>query len=88
VPLRRVLDRDEMIANSAEMTKCAHRLAGVFEQGLLERLIKPSLGDDLCAIVGSDLGLICLDDGIECGRIDIAFFGQDGFERADPQLHL
>ena len=64
------------------------RLGGVFQQRLFERRIGPCLGDDLRAIVRADLGLIGLDDRVERGRVDIAFFAQDRFERAHAQLHL
>ena len=55
---------------------------------LLEGRIGPGLGDHLRAIMRADLGLIGLDDGVERGRIDVAFFGQDGFQRAHAQLGL
>ncbi len=64
------------------------RLAGVVQQRLLEGRIGPGLGDDLRAVARADLGLVGLDDGIERRRIDIALFGQDGLERAHPQLGL
>ena len=64
------------------------RLGGVLQQGLLEGGIGPGLGDDLRAIVRADLGLVGLDDGVERGRLDIAFFGQDRLERAHAQLGL
>ena len=38
--LRRVLDRDEVIADAADMAERADRLAGVVEQGLPEDLIR------------------------------------------------
>jgi hypothetical protein len=34
------------------------------------------------------LGLVGFDDGVESGRIDIAFFGQHGFQRPHAQLHF
>ena len=86
--LRRVLDRDEMIADPADVAERAHGLGGIGQQGLLERGIGPGLGDNLRAVVRPDLGFIGLDDGIERGRIDIALFGQDGFERAHAQFGL
>jgi hypothetical protein len=36
VPLRRVLDGDEVIADPADVTKRADCLGGILEQGLLE----------------------------------------------------
>ncbi len=88
VPLRRVLDRDQMIADPADMAERADGLAGIRQQGLFEGRIGPGFRHDLRAIARADLGLIGLDDGVERGRVDIAFFGQDGFERAHAQLHL
>ncbi len=35
-----------------------------------------------------DLRLVGLDDRIERRRIDVALLRQDGFEGADPKLHL
>jgi hypothetical protein len=86
--LRRVLDGDEMVADPADMTERAHRFGGVIQQGLLESRIGPGLGDNLRAIVRADPGFIGLDNGIERGWFDIAFFGQDRLERAHAQLGL
>ena len=88
VQLRRVLDRDQVIADAVEQTERGDRLAGVLEQRLLERRIAPGLGDDAGAVMRADLGLIGLDDGVERRRIDIALLGQHGFERAHAQLHF
>ena len=84
----RVLDRDEVIADAADVTERTHRLGGVIEQELPEGGIGPRLGDNPGAIVRADLGFVGLDNGIERSRIDIAFFGQDGFERPHAQLRL
>src|SRR5580692_7041331 len=77
-----------MVADPVHEAERGHRLAAVFEQRALERRIAPGLGDDPGAIVRADLGLIGLDDDVERGRVDIAFLGQHGFERAHAQLHL
>jgi hypothetical protein len=77
-----------MVADAADMAERADRLAAVLEERLLEGRIGPGLGDDARAVMGTDLGLIGLDDGVERGRLDIAFFGQDGLERAHTQLGL
>jgi hypothetical protein len=86
--LRRVLDGDKMIADPADMAERAYRPGGVVQQGLPESRIRPSLGDDLRAIMRADLCFVGLDNGIERGRIDIAFFGQDGFQRSHAQFSL
>ena len=65
-----------------------HRFGGVLEQRLLEGRIAPGPGDDARADMRADLGLVGLDDAVERGRVDIAFLGQHGFERADARLHL
>src|SRR5665213_340375 len=70
------------------MTKRAHSPGGVIEQGTLESRIGPSLGNHLCAVMGTNFCLVGLDNGVERCRIDIAFFGQDGLERTDTQLGL
>ena len=66
----------------------ADRLGGVGEQRALELGIDPGLGDDAGADVRADLGLVGLDDEVERGRIDVALLGQDGLQRAHPQLRL
>ena len=88
VALRRVLDRDQMIADAAHVAHRGDRLGGVRQQRLLERRIGPGLGDHDRAVPRSDLGLVGLDDGVERGRVDIALLGQHGFQRADAKLRL
>ena len=77
-----------MIAYAADVTKRTHGLGGVIQQGPLESRIGPGFGNNLGAIVGTDFGFVGLDDGIERGRIDIAFLGQHGLERAHAQFGL
>src|SRR4051812_40512090 len=36
----------------------------------------------------ADLGLVGLDDGVERGRLDVAFLSQNRFERAHADLHF
>src|SRR4051794_12805969 len=77
-----------MVADAADMAERADRLGAILQQRLLERRIGPGLGDDAGAIVGADPGLIGLDDGIERGRLDVTFLGQDRLEGAHAQLGL
>ncbi len=72
-------------ARHAQRGEC---LARVVEQLAAEIGIDPGLGDGAGAAMRADLVLIGLDNGVERGRIDIAFFDQDGFQRAHPQLHF
>ena len=88
VALRRVLDRDQMIADPAHVAHRGDRLGGVLQQRLLERRIGPGLGDDDRAVARADLGLVGLDDGVERGRIDVALLGQHGFQRAHAKLRF
>src|SRR6185312_8953037 len=60
----------------------------VGEEALPERGIDPGPRDDACAVARPDARLVRLDDGVERRRVDMALFGQDGFERAHPRLHL
>jgi len=43
---------------------------------------------DLCTDMGADPGFERLDDLVERRGIDIAFFGEDRFERPNPQLQV
>ena len=86
VPLRRIFDRDKMIADPADVAERTDRLGRVFQQRLFESRIGPRLGDDPRAIVGADLGFIGLDDGIERRGIDVSLLGQNGFQRSHAQF--
>ena len=57
-----------------------------FEQPLAIGRIGPGPGDDAGAVARADLLLVGLDQEIERGRIDVAFFGQHRFQRAHAQL--
>src|SRR5437879_10850082 len=50
--------------------------------------IAPGLSDHANAVARSDLLLIEIDQEVEGCRIDIAFLGQDRFQRAHAQLGL
>ena len=88
MPLGRVLDRNQMIADAADMAECADGLGGVLQQCALESRIGPGLGDDPRAVVRSDPGLVGLHDGVERRRIDIALLAQHRLQRAHAQFHL
>ena len=88
VGLRRVLDRDQVVADPADMAVFRDRRRGIIEQRLLEGGIGPGLGDDAGAVVRADLGLVGLDDAVDGRGVDIALLGQDRFQRPHPQLHL
>src|SRR4051794_15406271 len=61
---RRVLDRDEMIADPTDMAERAHGFGGVIKQRPLESRVGPGLGDNLRAIVRADLRFVSLDNGV------------------------
>jgi hypothetical protein len=88
VALRRVLDRDQVIAHPADEPELGNGFAGIVEQAALERRIGPRLGDDPRAIVRADFGLERLDDEVERSGIDVAFFGEHRLHRAHAKLHL
>src|SRR5829696_9104203 len=73
VLFRRVLDCDKVIADTAGETERPDRRGGVLEQRLLEGRIHPGFRDDLGAVVWTDPRFIRLNDGVERGRIDVAF---------------
>jgi hypothetical protein len=88
MPLQRILDGDQMVADPAGMTQRGDRCGCVLEQGRLESRIAPRLCHHERTVARADLGFIGLDDGIERRRIDVALLGQNGFERAYAQLDL
>ena len=63
-------------------------LGRVREQRALECRVAPRLGDDTCADMRADFGLVCLDHCVERGRIDVALLGQHSLQRPHPQLHF
>jgi hypothetical protein len=69
--------------SAARRAESGKGLARVLKQLPAEVRIDPGLGDGARAAMRADFVLVGLDDGIERGRLDIAFFGQDGFQRAD-----
>ena len=78
-----------MVADAADMASVPTAFEAVLQQCRLERRIAPGLGDDAGAdAMGADPGLIGLDDGVERGRLHIAFFGKDRRKRAHAQLGL
>ena len=85
---RRVLDRDDMFALPAGIAELRYRRCGILEQPGAKGRIGPGPRHHAGAIARPNLGLVGLDQQIERGRIDIAFFGQDGFQRAHAQLGL
>src|SRR5919201_6514184 len=85
---RRILDRDQMVADAALVPERAHRLGAVVEQRAFERWVVPCLGHHARAGMRADLSLIGLDDEIERGGVDVSLLGQDGLERAYAQLPL
>jgi hypothetical protein len=58
----------------------------VLEQPCAVGRIGPGLGHHAGAVARADLLLVGLDQKVERGRIDIALFGQHGFQRAHAQL--
>src|SRR5579859_3178140 len=77
-----------MVADATLMTERMNGLRSVLKQRLLEIGIGPGLRNDARADVGTNLGLIGLNDGVERGWFDISLFGQDGLQRAHAQLRL
>src|SRR5260221_13591677 len=84
---RRVLDRDQM-RRAPGKTQRTDRRGGVGEETVLEIGVRPRLGDNARPDMGTDLGLVGVNDEIKRLRVYIALLGQDGFERAHAQLHL
>ena len=60
----------------------------VSQQPGLEVRIGPGPGHYLGTHVGADFVLVVIDDGIQGSLIHQTFFGQQGFQRLYPQLHI
>ena len=88
VLLRRVLYRDEVIADAVDQAERDDRLAGIGEQRRLNAGSLHALATTRAPLCGPTLVSIGLDDDVDRGRVDIALLGQHGFQRAHAQLHL
>ena len=84
----RILDRDQVAGYRVQISQRIGRLGRVGQEPALEFGIDPGAGDDPGAVMRPDPGFERLDDLVQCRRIDIALFGQDGLERPHPHLHL
>ena len=60
--------------------KFRHCLGRVREQALAVSRIGPRFGDDARAVARPDAGLVGVDDRVDCGRIDQAFFREYCFQ--------
>ncbi len=86
--LRRILDRDQVAGDRVRISQRICRFGRIGQKPLLEFGIDPSAGDEPATDVRPDPGLVRLDDLVQRRRIDIALFGQDGFERPHPHIHF
>ena len=77
-----------MVADPADVAECGDGGRGIRKQRTLVVRVDPGLGHGARAVVRTNFGLIGLDDEIERGGVDVAFFGQDGFERTHPKLYV
>src|ERR1700730_6389573 len=77
-----------MVSHPALVAHGARGLGCIFEERPLERGGAPGSRDDARAIVGTDFGLIGLDNEIEVGGIDVALLRQNRVRRAPPRLRL
>ena len=75
VKFRCVLQRDDVFALAAGIAEFADGGRCVLEKTCAIGGVGPSLGDDARAITRTNLFLVGLDQQIERGRVDIAFFG-------------
>ena len=88
VLLGRVLDHHHMLALAAGIVEFGDRRGRILHQpGAIGR-IAPGLGYHADAVARSDLLLIEVDQEIEGRWINIAFLGQDRFQRTHAQFGL
>ena len=84
--LRRVLQRDDVLALAPGIADLGDRGRRVLEQPRAIGRIGPGLCDDARAVARPDFLFIGLDQQIERGWVDITLFGQHRFQRAHAKL--
>src|SRR5262249_24042733 len=88
VCLGRILDRDQMIPDPTDVAQCRDGVRRISKQSPLECRVAPGLGYDGGTVAWPDPRFVSLDNGVQGGRIDIAFLGEHGFQCANAQLHF
>ena len=86
--VRRVLQRDHVLALAAAVAELGDRGRGVLAQALPVGRIDPRARDHPGAVVRADAGLVGLDQLVQCRRVDVAALDQDALQRAHPKLQL
>jgi hypothetical protein len=61
---------------------------GIAQQAIPIVSVHPRARDDASAVARADFRLICVDQQVECGGIDIALLGQQSLERPNAALGL
>ena len=77
-----------MLALPAGKPERLDRLGGIIQQPLPEFRIAPRPGHDTRPVARPDLGLIGVDQHIQCRGIDVALFDQQRLQRLDPQRRI
>ena len=85
---RGVFDRHDVFALASGIAEFRYRRRSVREQAGAKGRVDPGPRHHAGAVSRPDLDLVGFDQEIERGRIDIAFFGQNGFQRTHPQFGL
>ena len=75
-----------MLALPSRKAQRRNGCRGVVEKPVAEFHIAPRARHDLRAIARTDLGLVGVDQYIECRGVDIALLSQHRFQRANAQL--
>jgi hypothetical protein len=85
VDLRRIEQRHHVLALAALVAQRGDGGGCIALQPIGEALIAPGFGDDAGAVARTHFRLIGLDQHVERGGIDIAFFDKERFQRLHPK---
>jgi ATP adenylyltransferase len=83
-----VLHHNHMLALATGVIKFRYCCGGVGSEPFEVGRIAPSLCHHPGSVARADLRFVHVDDGVECGRVDIALIDQDRFEGTDTSCDV